>query len=47
MSTCMIGKHLIKQNMEDITNADLGEFHDLYLKSDTLLLADVSKTSEK
>ena len=25
----------------------LGEYHDLYLKSDTLFLADVSKTSER
>ena len=28
-------------NMEGITDADLGEYHGLYLKSDTLLLTDV------
>ena len=29
--------------MEDVTDADLGEYHDLYVQSNTLLLPDVFK----
>ena len=32
---------------EDLEKKNLGEYHDLYLKSDTLLLDNVWKTSEK
>ena len=39
----MHGKRVFK----DIKIKNLSEYHDLYLKSDTLLLADVSKTLEK
>ena len=36
-----------KRVCKDFEIKSLGEYHDFYLKSDTLLLADVSKTLEK
>ena len=36
-----------KRICKDFELKNLGECHNLYLKSDTLLLADVFKTSEK
>ena len=36
-----------KKNCKDFEIKNVGEYHDLYLKSDTLLLADVLKTLKK
>ena len=33
--------YMLKKNLKNLNKKDLGEYHDLYFQSDTLLLVDV------